>query len=272
MKTSNGFIRGIAIGIIATTILTNFTFANSYQKQIQAVYNNIKIVVKGQEVISEEEPFIVNGRTYVPLRGIAEMLGEKVEWDADNNTVVIGEEKVISKKPGKIGIAEGIITPFKRMKYSYNSFGPDYEFVKTEDVFVATNETKDAQDHVYARQKKYDLENALYQIATHGKVGQTYILNGDYTKMTAYFFVDDSMRADSEGHYSTVSFYGNGYLLGEYTAKRGEVPQAIEIDLIGIDDFQIIINDRVTSSASYYLGEFNGILNNLTFEEIQKIN
>lgn len=34
---------------------------------------------------------IVNGRTMVPIRVIAEQLGVKVDWDADNRTVVIGE-------------------------------------------------------------------------------------------------------------------------------------------------------------------------------------
>ena len=34
---------------------------------------------------------IVDGRTMVPIRVIAEQLGVKVDWDADNRTVVIGE-------------------------------------------------------------------------------------------------------------------------------------------------------------------------------------
>lgn len=36
-------------------------------------------------------PKIINGRTMVPVRFIAETMGLKVDWDAANRTVVIGE-------------------------------------------------------------------------------------------------------------------------------------------------------------------------------------
>lgn len=35
-------------------------------------------------------PKIVNNRTYVPVRVVSELMGEKVEWDNKSNTVVVG--------------------------------------------------------------------------------------------------------------------------------------------------------------------------------------
>lgn len=49
----------------------------------------IKIYVNGQEVQSDVAPQVINGRTMVPLRAIAESLGSDVDYDAGTNTVNI---------------------------------------------------------------------------------------------------------------------------------------------------------------------------------------
>ena len=65
-------------------------FAQTGSQKIDAVYNNIKIVVDGKEVSTSTEPFIYNGTTYLPVRAIGEALGKDVSWDAETNTVYIG--------------------------------------------------------------------------------------------------------------------------------------------------------------------------------------
>ncbi|MDI9480080.1 MAG: copper amine oxidase N-terminal domain-containing protein [Bacillota bacterium] len=49
----------------------------------------VKIVLDGYELKTEVPAQIIDGRTMVPLRVIAETLGAQVEWDADNYTVNI---------------------------------------------------------------------------------------------------------------------------------------------------------------------------------------
>ncbi|SHJ72426.1 stalk domain-containing protein [Paramaledivibacter caminithermalis] len=52
-----------------------------------------RIAIKNNEIIEVEVPAtIINGRTMVPLRFIAENTGAKVDWDADSNTVLISIE------------------------------------------------------------------------------------------------------------------------------------------------------------------------------------
>ncbi len=65
-------------------------FAQTGSQKIDAVYNDIKIVVDGKEVSTSTEPFIYNGTTYLPVRAIGEALGKDVSWDAQTNTVYIG--------------------------------------------------------------------------------------------------------------------------------------------------------------------------------------
>lgn len=49
----------------------------------------VKLVVDGKEISTDVPIQIVNGRTIVPVRAIAEAFGAAVEWDRDTNTVII---------------------------------------------------------------------------------------------------------------------------------------------------------------------------------------
>ena len=51
--------------------------------------NMIKVYVNGKQVISDQQPFITNGRTMVPLRFVAEALGAEVNWDGATESVLI---------------------------------------------------------------------------------------------------------------------------------------------------------------------------------------
>ncbi|KAF1086061.1 hypothetical protein SPSYN_00799 [Sporotomaculum syntrophicum] len=60
-------------------------------KQIQVNYNNVKIVTNGKAVTltADQEPFLLNGVTFVPLRAAGQALNSTVNWEASTKTVVI---------------------------------------------------------------------------------------------------------------------------------------------------------------------------------------
>jgi len=63
----------IAIGTILLTVaLVSMAFAA----------NPIRLYVNGQEINPDVPPQIINGRTMVPVRWVAEALGADVHWDA----------------------------------------------------------------------------------------------------------------------------------------------------------------------------------------------
>lgn len=73
--------------------------ASNGSKQLTAEYRNISIYLDGKEVVPKDttgkvvEPFIVDGTTYVPVRGISEIIGDKyVEWNAKEQNVYIYTE------------------------------------------------------------------------------------------------------------------------------------------------------------------------------------
>ena len=57
---------------------------------------NVTVKVDGKVVeFPDQEPTIVNDRTLVPVRFIAESLGYDVEWNPDDNSAVIDNGKII---------------------------------------------------------------------------------------------------------------------------------------------------------------------------------
>jgi len=62
--------------------------ANSFIPRTEA-QRGIGIFIDGKEIKAEPAPFILDGRTMVPFRVIAEGLGMQVDWDGKNRQVLI---------------------------------------------------------------------------------------------------------------------------------------------------------------------------------------
>ncbi len=60
-------------------------------RQIQVNYNNVMIYTNGKlvSVAAGQEPFLLNGVTYVPLRVAGEALNSEVNWVAETKTIYI---------------------------------------------------------------------------------------------------------------------------------------------------------------------------------------
>jgi plastocyanin len=80
------FVLLISFLVIGSIVLV---YGESITKSIQVTYKNITIKVNGKLTASEQEPFIYQGRTFVPLRTIGEAFNKKVDWDNQNNQVII---------------------------------------------------------------------------------------------------------------------------------------------------------------------------------------
>ncbi len=66
-----------------------FSYTGKRTKNIDVTYQNINIVMDGKTLSPDQEPFIYNGSTYVPLRFISESMGMQVSYDAATSTVFI---------------------------------------------------------------------------------------------------------------------------------------------------------------------------------------
>jgi len=86
-------MQGVVIGILATVLLlgTVTAFANTQTVTRQITYG-IGVILNGQTVDFDEDsrPFVMDGRTFLPLRTLAELLGLPVDFDPVTNMTIVG--------------------------------------------------------------------------------------------------------------------------------------------------------------------------------------
>lgn len=84
------FVLVFLLGVLLAT--SAFAFANQ----------PIKLVVNGKEIVTDVPPQVINGRTLVPARVLAEALGASVAWDEAQNAVVVTGGVQVGAKPGDL--------------------------------------------------------------------------------------------------------------------------------------------------------------------------
>lgn len=112
------YVIGFTTGLLVGT-MTVGAFAATGSQNIRATYKDIKVAVNNTVVSLKDaqgrtvEPFVYNGTTYLPVRGVATALGQQVSWDASTNTVYVGEQP--TKAPASKSTPAGTVL--------YNSHG-----------------------------------------------------------------------------------------------------------------------------------------------------
>ncbi|SFH07109.1 Copper amine oxidase N-terminal domain-containing protein [Desulfotomaculum arcticum] len=87
----------LILASVFTLGLATAGHATVASKQVKAVYNNIKLIVNGKAVSTSaaDEPFTLDGVTYVPLRLAGESLGCDVNWDGTTKTITLNSKSSV---------------------------------------------------------------------------------------------------------------------------------------------------------------------------------
>ncbi len=80
-------MRGVPVRKILLVVVLALTL--SFCSFSAAWADDVHLFVNGQEVKSDVAPQVIDGRTMVPLRAVAESLGANVQWDASSKTVSV---------------------------------------------------------------------------------------------------------------------------------------------------------------------------------------
>jgi hypothetical protein len=95
-------VKVVAWTLVLTLLIGTTAFATVGSRTAELFYNNIKVMLNGKEITPTDangnaiEPFIIDGTTYLPVRGVASALGLDVGWDSATNTVTLNNPGVFS--------------------------------------------------------------------------------------------------------------------------------------------------------------------------------
>ena len=95
MKMSKNYRRLCAVLGLSLVCGAGALTATSGSRNIPVTYRDIKISYNGQtKTVTDEagrivEPFAYNGTTFVPIRGVSQILGVTATWDSTTGTVVL---------------------------------------------------------------------------------------------------------------------------------------------------------------------------------------
>ena len=202
-------------------------------ERVDITFRDIKITLDGYELIPTNaagevvEPFILNGTTYLPVRGIANALGADVEWDASTSTVRLtaaaGEEEDID----------------------------DSVYVLVKATQTTTNENGEVSS----------VETTTYDYYPNG-LERTIVKEDDsgiQLKFTSYYSDDGLLtRTESQGEYNnnvvTYSYDANGQLIREvstgdssYINDYSYDPDGLHVHIVSTGDFGYV-NDHAYNS------------------------
>ncbi len=125
--------------------------------------DGISIYVDNEKVFLDVEPFIEDGRTLIPLRGVFEKLGAKVDWNKSLQEVVIKDdnneiEMLLGKNKVMVnGIIKDIDVPtrminsrtFAPLRFIVENLGHDVSWDEsTRSVYISKNDTFAADKNV----------------------------------------------------------------------------------------------------------------------------
>jgi len=216
--------------------------------QTRQVVFGVAVSLDGAVIQFTEDmrPFITEGRTFLPVRAIADLAGLEVDFDGVTNTVLLtsSDATVVTEptptpeptpEPAAAGrpltleglLVESTSTLMTRNVSDLRDGGPGYEATIGGRVFP----------------------NSIVFAISSGMTGGEgnyleFTLGGEYTLLTAYVGVMDNRYADRT---ADVRFFGDGELLAafEFTGASG-----VELVSVDVTDVQsLIIRGRNTDGA-----------------------
>ena len=125
-------LKDFTAGAILTAVVVGgdtVVYAKVSQTSIPVTYNNIKLTVDGKQLVTEKEPFIYDGTTYLPVRAVGEAVGKTVGWDGKTNTVTLSS----TGNSGAITLPGNIYDDDYDDRYDDDKYDDDYDDIYDDD-------------------------------------------------------------------------------------------------------------------------------------------
>ncbi len=144
MKKFN--VKSFIAGVIIASVGTSVVFAAGGIKSAsfnsnKVIYNGKELDLKGFQMISVVKDEEINASNYMPVRAVLEAMGYTVDWDGENNAVIIEDNVLTSNKEEdsgetsqKIDISECV--RLRDFLINIGDYGCAYDVVDNKTVLV----------------------------------------------------------------------------------------------------------------------------------------
>jgi len=240
-RTAKGYVAGLLTGFLLFSTVMALANASGTMREI---FFGINVVVDGvpQDFEYDMRPFITEGRTFLPVRGIADALGLPVHWEGSTQTVYIGNRPAHVSWLDQMG-----------HRNHQTSFGQN-------GVFAWVPGTAATDGTIFDR-------GIVFGTVVNSNVGEStqsieFILNGNYNVFRGTYV--DSLRGGGITEHTRVGaqfrIYGDGVLLGTSPIiSHGMIPADFNIDITNVQTLKILVES--TFGGGFSRTSFAGIVN-----------
>lgn len=209
-------IQGYITGVLTTALFVGgVAYAKSGQENITANYDNYKVYIDNTLADLKDangttvEPFVYNGTTYLPVRGVAQAMGAQVTYDGLSKSIYIWDKMV----PGETYLMD-VCPPY------------DGSHISTKDFKMGG--------------KTYT-GFCLFNGGGYALVN----LDGKYSSLIMEFGGVDGMGQFE----STINIYLDGKKVNTYELNSTDLPRAVTIPLNGALQMKIEAKNSLFSTA-----------------------
>lgn len=226
--------KGVVIGVLVTLLLSGTVLlANPATRE---VVFGVGVSFNGQRVNfdADSQPFIMEGRTFLPVRAIADIAGLDVDFDGATNTVLLtgdGTAATPARATSPTPVTQSLFTTSIIDSERHGELGrrgDGTSFVRAHDTVSMGGQTF---NHAIAFRSGVD-DPALGAYSSHH-------LNGRYTTL-----VGTIGRIDGQGQSGGTLWriWGDGVVIAQFEHSMSdgrtindEAPRAVEVDVTGVN-------------------------------------
>lgn len=238
-------IKSFLLGVMVTSLVAASipAIAEKMNKSAELLYNNIKVVIDGKQADLKDangntvEPFIIEGTTYLPVRGVATAINKAVSWDGATQTVYLGKNEEIEQpsvwlKDLETFSGEVIGCSADELEFG----GHEYNNILT-----------DNTGKVYINYWYPANENV------------SYLLNYKYSRFKGTFYLSNGDK-NYNAEQRMVVYGDNKVIYTSESIAMGEKPITFDIDVSNISVIKIVYQELNTSGwkdlryANHYFG------------------
>ncbi|MDQ0885910.1 hypothetical protein QFZ81_000998 [Paenibacillus sp. V4I9] len=243
MKNNIKNIKGFVLGFGCCALLTSGIAYAADAVKLDA-YFGVKLMQNGIDKTPQEDdlkPFIANGRTYVPLKAVGDLLGVDVNWDGANTAVVIGKR------------IEG--TPLELPAVSLGDPSNSSMLIQEK---LESNQTMTINKKNYGN-IGFSLTSA-HSSAWAGDSGKgignivylKFTPNNQFSSLVLSLGMDDINQNGSYGLIRNVTFKDqNGNVLKDISLGKGSIQEAISINLKGVVGLQVEVTGAGRATVDF---------------------